>query len=516
MLKLDPTENYQKILKNTIQNCKSLFTDRDLIKLINMNPQPPKLYSLIKLHKIDHPIRPVVSFVSAPSYNLSKKLIDIILEHTNFSAKFQIKNSYDLVNKIENIKLTENSKLISFDVTNLFPSVPIKETIILVEKLLTLNHVHLIKKQEIMNLLTVCLEQNYFEFNNNIYTSNEGLIMGNPLSPLLAEIFMDFLENQISKHPLFNQFIYWHRYVDDILTCFVGTERQLKYFLNYINNLHNNIQFTIEKEIDKSINFLDLTIKRENNKHIFSVFHKPTHTDTTIHNNSCHPVQHKLASFHSMIHRLISLPLNQENFQKELNIIKQIAVNNGYNPDIINQILRNKTYKKTINMVYPNIKENTNNYKLITYYGRCSEKIGNFLNKLNIKIAYKTNNSLGKSIKNNKTKLEKNKKSGIYKLTCGDCPKTYIGQTGRNFGKRLKEHQSSFIKGKTDSNYANHLLEYNHNFNHNFEILHTEKKGFKLNLLESLEINKLKSSKNLLNEQLDLNNSPLLNMFTPL
>ena len=50
--------------------------------------------------------------------------------------------------------------------------------------------------------------------------------------------------------------------------------------------------------------------------------------------------------------------------------------------------------------------------------------IGKFLNKFNINVAYKTNNTLGKLIKNNKSKTDKNKKSGVYQLlTCKDCPK---------------------------------------------------------------------------------------------
>lgn len=50
-------------------------------------------------------------------------------------------------------------------------------------------------------------------------------------------------------------------------------------------------------------------------------------------------------------------------------------------------------------------------------------------------------------------------------------------------------------------------------FNEEFKILHTEKKGLKLNLLESLEINKLKTSEFLLNDQIETNSSPLLNLF---
>lgn len=513
ILSKDPTEIFQKTVKTIINNCKSLFNDRDSSILTLMNPQSPKLYSLIKLHKTGYPIRPVVSFFSAPSYKLSKKLIDIINHSTNFIAKFQIKNSLDLIRKIENLKIPSNSKLISFDVCNLFPSIPINDTIALVEELLSVKNVNIVKKQDILASLKTCLEQNYFEFNGTIYSSKEGLIMGNPLSPLLAEIFMDSLENKISKHPLFSKFVYWYRYVDDILACFTGTDRQLQLFLDYINNIHPNIKFTIEIENNNSINFLDLTISRKENKHVFSIFHKPTHTDTTIHKSSCHPTQHKHAAFYSMIHRLITVPMINTNFQKELNIIKQIAINNGYTTQLINKILNKKLYKKALNMIFPFTRDNGNNFKIITYIGQASEIIAKFLKKLNINIAFKTNNSTGSLIKNNKSKLNNNNKSGIYQLTCNDCPKTYIGQSGRSFSKRIKEHYTCYIKEKTHSNYANHLIECNHNFNTNFKILHTENKGRKLDLLESLEINKLKDTNHLLNCQTDLNKSPLLNLF---
>lgn len=55
----------------------------------------------------------------------------------------------------------------------------------------------------------VCIDQNYFYFNGTIYSSNEGPIMGNPLSPLSADIFMNNLEENISNYPLSNKFINW-------------------------------------------------------------------------------------------------------------------------------------------------------------------------------------------------------------------------------------------------------------------------------------------------------------------
>ena len=161
-------------------------------------------------------------------------------------------------------------------------------------------------REDIFNLSKVCLNQNYCEFDGKIYVGKEGLAMGNPLSPLASEIFMDYLETKIRAHPYFKLFMFWYRYVDDVLAIFLGTRRQLQNFLNFINDLHRNITFTIEIEVNDSINFLDLSITKQNNKLNISIFHKPTHMDMVIHNTSAHPYSHKLAAFHSYIHRLIS------------------------------------------------------------------------------------------------------------------------------------------------------------------------------------------------------------------
>ena len=101
-------------------------------------------------------------------------------------------------------------------------------------------------------------------------------------------------------------------------------------FLTLLNNFHPNIKFTIEEETNPFINFLDLTIKNQNGSHMFLIYYKPSYTDTIIPNSSYHPHLDKLATFHSMIHRLTTIPLGPSDFDKELNIIKPIAYNNGF------------------------------------------------------------------------------------------------------------------------------------------------------------------------------------------
>ena len=77
----------------------------------------------------------------------------------------------------------------------------------------------------------------------------------------------------------------------------------------------------------------------------------------------------------------------------------------------------------------------------------------------------------------------------------------------------MYDHDLSFRKEDGISNFAKHfLIETDHVFNTDFEILHVENKGLKLNALESLEINRLKNNDILLNDQIDINSSPLLNL----
>jgi hypothetical protein len=69
------------------------------------------------------------------------------------------------------------------------------------------------------------------------------------------------------------------------------------------------------------------------------IYRKPTTTNLTINNKSCHPKEHKLAAYRSWLHRLLKLPLDESAKNKELNTITNIAVNNGYNKEDITQLI---------------------------------------------------------------------------------------------------------------------------------------------------------------------------------
>ena len=95
-------------------------------------------------------------------------------------------------------------------------------------------------------LRTICTKNVHFSFNNDISINIDGVAMGSPLGPVMANIFMVELKSVLV--PKLNDHVknYWIRFVDD---TFVYVKRGLiEYALSVLNLFHDNIKFTYEQE----------------------------------------------------------------------------------------------------------------------------------------------------------------------------------------------------------------------------------------------------------------------------
>ena len=72
------TNKYQEDIRNTINTCSTIIPKGTKWNLINLNPFLLTLKGLIKIHKTDAPIRPIINLTQAPVYKIPKKLVTFI------------------------------------------------------------------------------------------------------------------------------------------------------------------------------------------------------------------------------------------------------------------------------------------------------------------------------------------------------------------------------------------------------------------------------------------------------
>ena len=113
--------------------------------------------------------------------------------------------------------------------------------------------------------------------------------MGSPLSPVLANLCMEFFEKLfVNNIPAHIKHELWVRYVDDIFIIYKHNQVAFDAFVNTLNSKIPSINFTVEKEVNHKLPFLDTTVHRGANGFRFSIYRKKTHTNSYIHFFSCH------------------------------------------------------------------------------------------------------------------------------------------------------------------------------------------------------------------------------------
>ena len=271
---LNDEATYKKLNRNTTQSLKNKINstlkklkdkdsfDRETYQTLYCSTAvTPTFSGLIKIHKVGEPIRPIVSFVESPTYRTAQLLSNVLTPFTSLAPQ-KLKNSSDAKQFLENIVISDDQLLVSFDVKSLFTSVPtdiahqqVREVLMYNQDLL---HQHTsLSIEEILELLTLCLNAAVFQWQDQIYQQVHGTPMGSPISVVLAELFMQKLEEEIFLNAPY-QPIFWKRYLDDIIT--VLPRDLIHVFLDYINSVNEHITYTVETETNNFLPYILISI----------------------------------------------------------------------------------------------------------------------------------------------------------------------------------------------------------------------------------------------------------------
>ena len=495
----DPTPTLARKFQTTLREFhkQNKLTDTEYKKLYPSDPVPPRMYGVIKAHKPekDYPMRIVVSTIGTPSYATSKYLVEIIQPLLN-KNETRLKNSSTFVDTSKNWTIDPDEVQVSFDVVNLYPSVPIKQAIDIVEMMLksdgSLKQRTKLTVDDIRQLMELCLSKCYFLWNDKLYLLKNSAPIGLALMVVMAEAFLQHHEKNAIEEALRQtppvapkSFL---RYVDDSHARFV-TNDQAVAFQEILNKQDENIKYTIETENEKSLQFLDLHITNSNGQYTFKVYRKNAITNVQLKPNSGHDPKILRGIFTGFLHRAFTV-CSQQHQQEEIDFLVQNFVDNGYQKRELMQILNE--FQRKRNNPPPTPPENTDPTQIVVlpWVPGLSPKLRKSFRNAGYKTVFKSSANLKSLLTSrNKSKLPPLSQPGVYMTSCG-CGKRYVGETSLKVSTRMAQHQKSISDEKWDTTgVSDHARYCKVGFDWTeTKLLKTENKRFERKVREALEI----------------------------
>ena len=315
--------------------------------------------------------------------------------------------------------------------------------------------------KHIRELLEVCLYKTYFLWDNKIYCIKDSGPIGLSLMVVLAEGYLQTLENQAIEQA--NNAILpvapktHRRYVDDSHDRF-PEEPEAYGFLNILNSIDpDNIQYTMEIESeDKDLNFLDVNTKNTGRGYYeYSVHRKAAITNVQVKSNSCHYEGTLKGIFKGFIHRAKSI-CSPQNLKSELEFLTEVFVSNGYEKSYLDQLIAESNRPRIV----PNPTAAENNFVSMPYLPGLSAPLKKAFRKAGYKIAFKSPKNLGSILTSRiKSKLPANNSQGVYFIPTG-CRNGYTGETKKKIVTRTNEHAKAvFLEDTQNDAIAAHQVE---------------------------------------------------------
>ena len=230
-------------------------------------------------------MRPILSATGTYNYPLAMWLDEKLKPLS--TNEFTISVPFEFSNEIRNRTVRQDDILVSYDVAS------INLQMYFLRKLFTFwiekafkdnwfnNSYHLVlSKDQLIELLRAATTNQLFQFDGILYEQIDGVAMGSPLGPLLANIFMCSLEDRLRESGQTPEF--YKHFVDDSFSIMPNVDAG-NCFLSTLNRLHPSINFTMEIAENDKLPFLGMTVVKTNNVLATEVYRKPTDTGLLLH-----------------------------------------------------------------------------------------------------------------------------------------------------------------------------------------------------------------------------------------
>jgi hypothetical protein len=107
-----------------VSECKTLIKKDEKWKHINLNPSTSTMSGLLKIYKVDSPVRPVVNWKQAPAYKLAKLVSKKTPTVHTAPIRIQCEKLNPTFKDLREIPFNTNLHFVSFDIENMYTNFP--------------------------------------------------------------------------------------------------------------------------------------------------------------------------------------------------------------------------------------------------------------------------------------------------------------------------------------------------------------------------------------------------------
>ncbi|XP_055714335.1 uncharacterized protein LOC129808578 [Phlebotomus papatasi] len=353
-----------------------------------------------------------------------------------------------------------------------------------------ISHTTNLSKEMLIRVTRFCLTTGYFVFQGEVYSQLDGVAMGSPISPIIADIVMQrAIEKTLENSTM--RIMFTKKYVDDLLLAVHRDD--VGEVLQQFNSFHPKIQYTMEIEQNGSIPYLDMMVCRRPGETTLKTtwYSKTCASHRMLNYNSGHPkymILNVARNFMNRVHTLTS----EENNDNSRRIRSYLRLNHF--PERIIRLLMNRNIA-----THPSSRrerESPTVFHSVTYIPGVSERIRRIVGEtLGHGVAFRTMGKNRRFFTMVKDSVPLELRSNVvYCIPCGGCEKVYIGTTSQHLKNRMNQHRRDCrppIKNDGVTALCNHRASTGHKFRfENVSIIDMHPHRGKREILETLHIQK--------------------------
>lgn len=317
----------------------------------------PTLYCLPKVHKATIRGRPIISAAALPfgviSAYVGWRLNQVIASHP-WLGHYLVKDSTSVIRRLEGFQPCLNNLTgIQFDVVELYPSLPTNaiierlRTFLLTEGTVTPSEV-----TTLMIIIKFLFRNGWFSFHHQYYRQVDGLAMGHPHSPPLANIIVYLLIEQdldLNRTPAYCRFL------DDGFFLFNGSKSSIQALFHEWET-RSGLRFTWEM-VDimngEKAEFLDLSLFMVDGKLQCCTHQKKLNKYLYINSSSMHPRCTKASIIKTELIRYIRTCSRESDFAVVKDKFWKRLRNRGYSRFFLRDAFQSVSYSQRDTFLAP-------------------------------------------------------------------------------------------------------------------------------------------------------------------